>query len=152
MARAPIPPGTTVQVGSATVRYVHADADAAYSLVEWIAPPGAECPPVHVHHRTDEGFYVLAGTFDFLVDGKRVGAGAGGHVLVEKGRPHTFWNEGAETARCLIVLAPAGFERYFHDLADGLAASDSDDAVVDVRRALSGRYDIEVVGPPVDRG
>jgi mannose-6-phosphate isomerase-like protein (cupin superfamily) len=139
-----------VRLGAVTVRYVHAEAPAPYSVLEWIAPAGARSPPVHVHHTTDEGFYVLAGTFGFLLDGQRIEAHAGTHVLVPRGHPHTFWNACAETATCLIILSPSGFEQYFRDLAEGLAVDDSDEAAIEVRRELSARYDIEVVGPPVD--
>ena len=132
-----------------TVRYVYSEAARPYSLIEWIAQAGAESPPVHIHHRTDEGFYVLDGTFGFLLDDQRFEAAAGSHVFVSRGHRHTFWNSGRELATCLIVLSPAGFEDYFGELADGLAASGSDDAAMEVRRRLSSRYDIEVVGPPM---
>jgi len=139
----------TVPLGAVTVRYVHSDPNSPYALLEWIAPAGSQGPPVHVHHKTDEGFYVLSGTFGFLLDGQTLDAPAGTHVLVARGRAHTFWNTGSETAACLIVLSPPGFAGYFRDLADGLAANQSDDAAMEVRRQLSARYDIEVVGPPV---
>jgi mannose-6-phosphate isomerase-like protein (cupin superfamily) len=137
-----------VQLGAVTIRYVFAEAVGPYSLLEWIAPAGAPSPPVHIHHETDEGFYVLDGTYAFLLDGMRTDAGAGDHVLVPKGRPHTFWNAGADTARCLIVLSPPGFEAYFRELADGLATAESEAAAIGVRQHLSARYDIEVVGAP----
>ena len=42
-----------------------------------------------------------------------------------------------------------GFERYFEELAEGLeAAGDDEQASMSVRKALSEKYDIEVVGPP----
>jgi oxalate decarboxylase/phosphoglucose isomerase-like protein (cupin superfamily) len=129
---------------------VHADATSPYSLLEWIAPAGTRSPPVHVHRETDEGFYVLTGTFGFLLDDARIEAPAGTHVLVPRGRPHTFWNAGGETASCLIVLSPAGFETYFRELAEGLALVGSDEEALQVRRRLSAKYDIEVVGPPVE--
>jgi mannose-6-phosphate isomerase-like protein (cupin superfamily) len=140
----------TVQLGTVSVRFVPAGSGAPYSLIEWSAPAGAPSPPVHVHHRTDEGFYILNGTYGFLLDGERIEARAGEHVLVQSGHPHTFWNAGAGAASCLIIISPAGFEQYFRDLADGLAANDSDEAPIEVRRQLSSRYDIEVLGPPVD--
>ena len=109
---------TFIDLGGVTVRYVYSEAAAPYSLIEWIAPPEAESPPVHVHHRTDEGFYVLGGTFGFLLDDQRTESAAGSHVFVPRGHAHTFWNSGGEVASCLIVLSPAGFERYFRELAD----------------------------------
>jgi uncharacterized RmlC-like cupin family protein len=105
---------------------------------------------VHIHHRTDEGFYVVRGTYGFLMDEQRIEAAAGLHVLVPRGHPHTFWNAGHDTATCLIVLSPPGFEHYFRELARGLAEADSDEAAMDLRRRLSGTYDIEVVAPPVN--
>src|SRR6266581_1394476 len=139
----------TVRVGPATVGYVLDDPSADYALLQWEAPAGASSPPVHVHHRTGEGFYVLTGTFRFLVDGATTDAAAGAHVLVRKGLPHTFWNPGAEPARCLIVLTPADFAPYFRDLSLGLSRAPSDEEAVRVRKELSARYDIEVVGPPI---
>ena len=140
-----------VRLGPVTIGYVHAETGGSYSLLEWIAPAAAASPPVHIHRKTDEGFYVVNGTYVFLLDGDRIGAAAGEHVLVAKGHPHTFWNAGEETASCLIVLSPSGFEAYFRELADGLATVDSEDAAMAVREHLSSRYDIEVVGPPPDQ-
>ena len=137
----------TVQVGAVTVRYVHTNS--SYALLEWVAPAGIESPPVHLHRVTDEGFYVLNGTFGFQVDGKTFEVSTGSHVLVEKGHPHTLWNAGREAASCLIVLVPPAFAEYFSDLADGLAANQGEDAAMEVRKLLSARYDIEVVGPPI---
>jgi mannose-6-phosphate isomerase-like protein (cupin superfamily) len=142
----------TIQLGDIRIRYVHADAAGPYSLLEWTAPAATQSPPVHIHHRTDEGFYVIDGRYGFFMDDEYMEAAAGSHVLVPKGHPHTFWNAGHESATCLIVLAPAGFENYFRDLAQGLDEADSDDAALDLRLRLSATYDIEVVGPPVGPG
>lgn len=137
---------STVMLGEVTIKYVHAEGP--YALLEWSAPAGAQTPPVHIHHHTDEGFYVLDGTYAFMLDGNTTTASAGSHVLVRKGHPHTFWNAGDGTASCLILLSPPGFEEYFRELAVGLAAVQSDDQALDLRRVLSARHDIEVVGPP----
>jgi mannose-6-phosphate isomerase-like protein (cupin superfamily) len=139
-----------VQLGAVTLRYLYTESGGPYALLEWLAPAGAPRPPVHVHHETDEGFYVLEGTYRFLLDGERVDAAAGDHVLVARGRHHTFWNPGTKPARCLIVLSPPGFEPYFRELSDGLASAESEEAAMSVRQGLSARYDIEVVGPPPD--
>lgn len=141
---------STIHLGDVSIRYVHANAASPYSLLEWTAPAGTRSPPVHIHHRTDEGFYVVHGTYGFVMDDERIQAAAGSHVLVPRGHPHTFWNAGRDSATCLIVLSPPGFENYFRDLADGLAEADSDETAMDLRRRLSATYDIEVVGAPVD--
>jgi hypothetical protein len=92
---------------------------------------------------------VLSGAFGFLLDRERIDAPAGTHVLVPRGRPHTFWNIGRGTSCCLILLSPPGFEAYFRELAAGYAAIESEEEATELRRQLGGRYDIEVVGPPV---
>jgi mannose-6-phosphate isomerase-like protein (cupin superfamily) len=139
-----------VELVGVTVTFTPTQPGAPYSLIEWDAKAGSPSPPVHIHHKTDEGFYILEGKFGLLVDGSVTNAGPGTHVLVPKGHPHTFWNSGPAAARCLIVLSPPGFEAYFRELGPLLALADSDEAALEARRGLSARYDIEVVGPPVD--
>ena len=131
------PPATVSLGGGVRVSYLHDDPDTGYALLQWDAPEGAPTPPVHVHRQTDEGFYVLRGTFSFLVEGKTIDGPPGTHVLVLKHAPHTFWNAGHEPARCLIILTPPDFAPYFRDLAQGLQESQSDDDAIRVRSELS---------------
>ena len=139
-----------VELIGITVSFTPTQPGAPYSLIEWDAEAGSPSPPVHVHRQTDEGFYVLEGKFGFLVDGLVTHAAPGTHVLAPKDHPHTFWNSGSARARCLIILSPPGFEAYFRELSPLLALADSDEAATEARRGLSARYDIEIVGPPVD--
>ncbi|MEJ7841580.1 MAG: hypothetical protein WKF95_07385 [Rubrobacter sp.] len=65
-----------------------------------------------------------------------------------RGLDHAYWNAGTTTAKMLITISPPGFEGYFEELAEGLeAAADDEQAAMGVRKALSEKYDIEVVGP-----
>jgi hypothetical protein len=71
-------------------------------------------------------------------------------VLVPRGVVHAFWNPGNVPATMVMVISPAGFEAYFRELSDGLAAAgESADAALAVRQELAGRHDIEVLGPPM---
>jgi mannose-6-phosphate isomerase-like protein (cupin superfamily) len=143
-------PAATVNVGPLTVTYLHEDPASGYALLQWEAPPGAASPPLHVHHRTDEGFYVVSGTYRFLLDGETIDAPAGAHVQVPAGAAHTFWNSGDVPARCLIILTPPDFAPYFRELSAGLTDAKSDEDSIEVRRRLSARFDIEVIGPPIN--
>ena len=68
---------------------------------------------------------------------------------MSRGIEHAYWNQGTTPAKMLITISPPGFERYFEELADGLAeAGDDAEAAMSVRKALSEKYDIGVVGPP----
>ena len=46
-------------------------------------------------------------------------------------------------------MSPPGFWRYLKELAEGLAAAGDDaETAMSLRKELSEKYDIEVVGPP----
>jgi uncharacterized cupin superfamily protein len=114
-----------------------------------LAPPAIPGPPLHVHRVTDEGFYVVEGMFGFQAGEQTLDGPSGAHVFIARGLAHTFWNQGPAAAKLLIVISPPGFEQYFAELSEGLAAAgDSEDAGLRVRQALSAKYDIQVVGPP----
>jgi quercetin dioxygenase-like cupin family protein len=131
------------------VTFVYREPDAAYSIVEWAAAPGSPGTPPHLHRATDEGFYVLEGTFDFQVGDQTFEVPTGTFVFVPRGLEHAFWNEGTPEARLLSTVSPPGFESYFEELAEGLAAAGDDgQAATNLRKRLSEKYDIEVVGPP----
>ena len=138
-----------VQLIGAQVTFVPIDEGSVYSIVEWDVEPGTKGPPIHIHHETDEGFYVTAGWFGFVRDGVTIYAKAGTHVTVPKGHPHSFWNAGVQAARCLCIISPPGFEQYFRELAAQLGGVDSQEGALELRKRLSERFDIEVVGPPV---
>ena len=141
--------GKTVSFSGNRVRSIHGQPGGAYSGVEWASQAGVTGTPLHVHKQTDEAFYVLEGTFGFLAGERAFEGGAGAFVFVPRGLEHAYWNAGKTTAKMLITISPPGFERYFGELAEGLeAAGDDGQAAMDVRKALSEKYDIEVVGPP----
>ena len=146
--------GKTVSFSGTTfsgnqVRFVYEEPHDAYSLVELVAAPGAPGTPLHFHRATDEACYVLEGTFGFQMGNQTMELTEGAFVFVPKGLEHAFWNGGTSSARLLFTISPPGFERYFEDLAQGLAAAGDDEAAaMSLRKALSEKYDIEVVGPP----
>jgi mannose-6-phosphate isomerase-like protein (cupin superfamily) len=131
------------------VRFIYRQPDSPYSVVEWFAAPGALGTPLHLHTATDEAFYVLEGTFGFQVGHRTLEVTAGAFVFVPKGMEHAFWNGGATPAKLLSTVSPPGFEKYFEELAEGLVAAGEDaESATSLRKALSKKYDIEVVGPP----
>src|SRR5215471_4160068 len=72
----------------------------------------------HVHLHEDEYSYVLEGTIGARVGDHEIVAGPGSYVIKPRGLMHTFWNAGPGPARLLEVIAPAGFETYFIELAE----------------------------------
>jgi hypothetical protein len=50
-------------------------------------------------------------------------------------------------------MSPPDFWRYLKELAEGLAAAGDDaEAAMELRRTLSEKHDIEIVGPPRKAG
>jgi quercetin dioxygenase-like cupin family protein len=88
----------------------------AVAVVEVAVPPRWEGPPLH-HHAFDEAFYVLDGELTFqLGDELRTGT-AGDFAFARGGVDHTLANFADAPARYLVVITPAGFERYFERAA-----------------------------------
>jgi oxalate decarboxylase/phosphoglucose isomerase-like protein (cupin superfamily) len=73
----------------------------------------------------------------------------GAHVLVPKGHAHSFWNAGARPGKLLLIVSPPGLEHYFRDLAAGLGDIATQEASIPLRKQLSEKHDIEVVGEAV---
>jgi mannose-6-phosphate isomerase-like protein (cupin superfamily) len=141
--------GNTISFYGNRVRFVYTEPEGAYSLVEFVAPPGAPGTPLHLPRATDEACYVLEGTFGFQSGERTLELTERAFVFVPRGLQHAFWNGGTTSARLLFTISPAGFERYFEDLAEGLAAAGDDvEAAMSLRKALSEKHDIEVVRPP----
>jgi mannose-6-phosphate isomerase-like protein (cupin superfamily) len=93
-----------------------ADTGGAFAVVEHPIEPGRLVLP-HVHRHEDEYSYVLEGTIGARVGDREITAGRGSYVIKPRGLMHTFWNPGPGPAKLLEVIAPAGFETYFAELA-----------------------------------
>ena len=99
-----------------------AETGGAFSVVEHPLEPGILGAPPHTHANEDETSFVIEGEIGVQVGGKEFRAGAGSYILKPRGVPHAFWNPGPESARILEIISPAGFERYFEELAGVLSA------------------------------
>jgi mannose-6-phosphate isomerase-like protein (cupin superfamily) len=107
-------------------------------------------PPLHVHHREDETFYVLEGKISVLVGEERFEAGPGDFVFGPRGVPHAFLVR-SERAKFLVTFTPAGIERFFADVAVPVAGKPAPDPVapdVDAWTRRMADFEIEIVGPP----
>src|SRR5215207_10114714 len=90
-----------------SVKATAVETGGAYSLFEGQIRPGSGVPP-HIERHEDEAFFVLEGTFGFLIGGESVEVGPGGFAFVPRGTPHAFTNVGPETGRLLVLLSPGG--------------------------------------------
>ncbi len=86
-------------------------------LVEHPIGPRALAAPMHTHEHEDEYTYVLEGEVGVQIGEEILVARPGDLVFKPRGVPHAFWNVADEPARALEIIFPAGFERYFAELA-----------------------------------
>ena len=120
-----------------------ADTGGALSIVEHPFAVGALVPP-HVHTREDEISIVLEGAIGFRSEDQEVVLGAGGYIVKPHGEVHAMWNAGSVPARMIEIITPPGFERFFAELSDMVAAGVGD---MEAALELSGRYDLPFAEP-----
>ncbi|MEO8131657.1 MAG: quercetin 2,3-dioxygenase [Bryobacteraceae bacterium] len=127
----------------------------AFSLIETVQIPGSE-PPLHVHEREDEFFYVLKGEVNVLVGGKAHKLGPGDTMFLPRGIPHTFRIK-SPVAHLLGVITPSGFERWFQTIGTRARSFDLPELsgppsseMLETMRALSAELGVRILDTPVD--
>jgi mannose-6-phosphate isomerase-like protein (cupin superfamily) len=114
------------------------DTGGQFALIEHEIPPRALAAPTHTHQQEDEYSYVLSGRVGVQIGDEQAEAGPGELVAKPRGIPHAFWNPGDEPARLLELISPAGFERYFEELAPLLSGDGPPD--LEALAAIRDRY------------
>lgn len=111
--------GETVWLRKLGVRFMVGGEDTRnnFALVEHPIGPRALAAPMHTHRYEDEYTYVLEGEVGVQIGEEVLVARPGNLVFKPRGVPHAFWNAADEPARALEIISPAGFERYFAELA-----------------------------------
>lgn len=99
----------------AVIKATAADTGGQMTIVEVTEPPGAEAP-LHVHHREDEGFWILEGDVTLEVGDTTIEAHAGDYAFGPRAIPHRY-TVGPAGCRMLFIVTPGGFE----DLVIGMS-------------------------------
>lgn len=92
----------------AVIKATAADTGGQMTIVEITEAPGVEAP-LHVHHREDEGFWILEGDVTFEVGDATIQAHAGDYVFGPRDIPHRY-TVGDAGCRMLFIMTPGGFE------------------------------------------
>jgi quercetin dioxygenase-like cupin family protein len=122
------------------------DTNGVLGAVE-VASPGGAVPPLHVHHREDEAFYVLEGEYSVFIGDDVITASPGTWVWGPRDVPHGY-QVHSERGRHLSLTMPGGFEAFFEEVA--AVAMPSADPRDEMSRlaAVAARYGVELLGPP----
>jgi quercetin dioxygenase-like cupin family protein len=102
-------------------------------VIEYLGPA---VPPPHIHREHDELFYVLEGSFNFILGDTSREAGTGSFVWVPRGTRHGFQIQPGSKA--LLFIIPAGLEGFFEELGKGLTEGKTSE---EIRATLAGKYD-----------
>jgi len=136
--------------GRFTAKVTEADAGGRFALVEAIAFRATE-PPLHIHHKEDEAWYIVDGHMTFYVGDAVLEAGAGCFVFAPSGIAHTFTVD-VEPTRVLVFASPAGFEHFAVELGEPATTDEPPVGLAmpgpDVLAPVAEKYGVEVVGPP----
>jgi mannose-6-phosphate isomerase-like protein (cupin superfamily) len=134
-----------------TTKLTGEQSDGGFSLVEALAFRATE-PPLHVHTREDEAWYVIDGQMTLYVGDQQLVVPSGSFAFAPRGLAHSFTVD-IEPTRVLVFATPAGFEHFAAELGVP-AESETPPADLsvpppEVLGPVGERYGIQVVGPPI---
>lgn len=75
----------------------------SWEAVEWASLPPGAVSGIHLHTRTEEIYFILAGTGELSLDGTTHPVGPGSIALTRVGSTHGLRNTGAEDLDWLVV-------------------------------------------------
>lgn len=127
------PPGAGVAGDDPSLKASAPSTAGALTVFETTVEGG---PPLHVHDREDESFYVLEGELSVRCGNDTYEAAAGSFVFLPRGRPHRFWSK-AGSSKVLLIVVPSGIEDYFREI--NAARSEGD------LRRIQDKYGIRLV-------
>lgn len=125
------------------------------SMLEHRAP-FHDSPPMHIHHKEDEVFHILEGTFIFKIHEEERKLAAGNTLLMPKGVPHSYRIDSSEGGHWITVTTKGDFENLVLAIsrpalqirlpeASGVPSAE-DQKFLSQKAA---EFNIEIVGPPL---
>lgn len=118
------------------------DTNGTFFCSENTLGPGFEGPPLHVHDKLIDMFYVLEGTLTVQIGTETRELEPGSFACFLPGDVHTFSNPSKDPVRFLNFNTPGGWEHYMRDLAK---AAMEGPLTPDRIAPVAERYDVRVV-------
>ncbi|MGD0375645.1 MAG: cupin domain-containing protein [Streptosporangiaceae bacterium] len=156
LARGPGEGPATWALGSLFERLASPAETAGSFGLSLVTQPAGTAPPLHVHTREDEAFYLLDGNLTYSADGQPYRLSAGSFIYLPRGIPHTFRVTGSRPARFLALVTPGSLLTLYDEVgrpAEQRELPEPDEQLLaaDIGRWIetSPRYGLEVLGPPL---
>lgn len=102
----------------------------------------------HIHHTTEEAFYVLEGGMTLMTTERGVNAIAGSSVHIPRGTIHAFTNHEATPLRRLTFISPGWVSAWIENEGALLEDAGTQEPDVARQRVIYEKYGLEVVTPP----
>jgi quercetin dioxygenase-like cupin family protein len=106
-------------------------------------------PPLHVHERESESFFVLEGAVTFYAGDAVVRGEAGTYVSLPRGLAHTY-SVDSGVARLVVTATPGGFLEMFDAVVAEFDGATPEALTPEDGQRLGGtlaRFGITIVGP-----
>ncbi len=126
-----------------TFKVVGRDTGGEHALFEVTIPAMAPAMPPHLHRAMDEEIAVTDGELTVQIGAQTIIAARGAYLSVPRGVAHAIANRGDAPATFLSIIHPAGFERYYRDLAAACMAAGGMPGR-EIVAALLAKYDSEL--------
>jgi quercetin dioxygenase-like cupin family protein len=126
------------------VKISGSDTHGALAIFEQTSLSPGMGTPLHIHPGQDEVFYVLEGSYKFIVGDKKYDLKAGESIFLPRKVPHA-WTQVSETGKMTVTLQPAGkLENFFVTMA----ALNHQPTQQEIARIFAA-HEMQVVGPPL---
>ena len=101
-------------------------------------------PPLHIHHKQDEIFFIVEGEYTFKVGDETYKLSTGDTIFLPRKVPHTFV-QTSEKGKMYFMFQPSGkMEEYFRKLSTFQGQPTPKEGA-----KLFSHHDMKVVGPPL---
>jgi mannose-6-phosphate isomerase-like protein (cupin superfamily) len=117
------------------------DTGGAYSIVESVIPP-LKGPPLHIHHKVNEIFYIVHAEFEILCGDKTFTATSGNLAVLPRNLPHAFRNIGKAEGRVLTTISPGGLENFFAEVSQEIQSLPPG---MQKMERIGRKYDVELL-------
>lgn len=127
-----------------TIKIGTGDSGGSLSVLEISNSPRSG-PPLHVHRREDELWWVLEGRYRFSVGDTLVELEPGGMAFGPRDVAHAFQNVGDAPGRLLVITTPSGLEQFFERSAALRTGTADPERLIELGLA----HGLEFIGPPL---